>query len=465
MSQAAESTSAQHVLLVPVGSAGDVHPLVGVGRALAARGRRVTIVTNGYFEPLVRRAGLEFAELGTIEDYHRTTSDRRLWRQLSAPRALAESLLQAVPEVFEAIRTRYSPGRTVVAALGTAFGARIAHEALGVPLATLVLQPAAMRSLHEKPVMHLSLRRTDWMPRWVKGLSYRFQDLIADRVFGPGLNRFRAELGLPPVKHVLDGWWQSPQRIIGLFPPWFAARQPDWPSQMRLTGFPLFDERDDHPPDERLDALLSEATQTDPTQADLRPIAFTPGSAFRFGRRFFQTSVEVCRRLGRRGILLTRHAEQIPESLPEGVVHFDYVPLSRLLPHCAALVHHGGIGTMSQALAAGTPQLIVPWSFDQPDNAVRVARLGAGAWLAPRSYTPRRATRKLGELLESPNVPAACQRYRERLAGETPLVETCEAIESLFGTDGSGSLPKLPAEEHAVRPEEALRPSFSAADA
>jgi rhamnosyltransferase subunit B len=456
MASAEENTAAQHVLLVPVGSAGDVHPLIGVGRALAARGKRVTVITNGYFEPVVRGAGLEFAPLCQIDDYHRTIADPRLWRQLTAPQALAKSLLAAVPEAFRAIQQRYIPGRTVVAALGTAFGARIAHEALGVPLATLVLQPSALRSLHEKPVMHLCLRRTDLMPRWVKRLSYRFQDLIADGLLGPGLNRHRAELGLPAVNHVLAGWWLSPQRVIGLFPPWFAAPQPDWPPQLQLTGFPLFDERDDHPPIAELESLLDQ-------HAAAPPIVFTPGSAFRFGRRFFEVSAEVCRILGRPGILLTRHTEQLPRRLPEGVHHFEYVPLSRLLPRCAALVHHGGIGTLAQALAAGVPQLVVPWSFDQPDNAVRLARMGVGGWLSPRRYTARRAERMLSALLASDNVRSACADHRQRLVRQSPLEPTCEAIESLFGTDHSGTLPKVPCAEAA--PQRAkLKPTLATAE-
>src|SRR6202012_1799180 len=56
-----------------------------------------------------------------------------------------------------------------------------------------------------------------------------------------------------------------------------------------------------------------------------------------------------------------------------------YVPLRALLPRCAALVHHGGIGTTAEALRAGVPQVIVPLAFDQFDNAARVRALGAGA--------------------------------------------------------------------------------------
>ena len=69
--------------------------------------------------------------------------------------------------------------------------------------------------------------------------------------------------------------------------------------------------------------------------------------------------------------LLTRYPEQLPPALPASVRHERYVPFSAILPRCAAIVHHGGIGTCAQALAAGIPQLVSPFGFDQPDNAVR----------------------------------------------------------------------------------------------
>ena len=77
---------------------------------------------------------------------------------------------------------------------------------------------------------------------------------------------------------------------------------------------------------------------------------------------------------GRRGLLLSRHREHIPRTLPSDVRHVEYAPFSELLPRCAALVHHGGIGTSAQALAAGVPQLIMPMGHDQPDNSRACSR-------------------------------------------------------------------------------------------
>jgi UDP:flavonoid glycosyltransferase YjiC (YdhE family) len=138
--------------------------------------------------------------------------------------------------------------------------------------------------------------------------------------------------------------------------------------------------------------------------------------------------VEVCQLLQRRGILLTRYREQLPASLPETVRCFGFVPMGQLLPHCAAMVHHGGIGTTAQGLAAGTPQLIMPMAFDQPDNAARAVRLGVARAIAPRAFRPRTAARRLAELLESPDSIRNCQLLAQRTTDPHRLDAACEAI-------------------------------------
>ncbi|HLL88375.1 MAG TPA: nucleotide disphospho-sugar-binding domain-containing protein, partial [Tepidisphaeraceae bacterium] len=138
-----------------------------------------------------------------------------------------------------------------------------------------------------------------------------------------------------------------------------------------------------------------------------------------------------CRRLGRRGLLLTRFAEQVPTDLPPGVIHVPFAPFSQLLPRCAALVHHGGIGTTSQGLAAGVPQLVMPMSHDQPDNALRVMRLGVGDALAPRWFTGRRVAARLGALLGSADVRRRCADVVQKFGADDGIARACDLIESL----------------------------------
>ena len=409
-------------LLIAIGSHGDVHPFVGIGLALRARGHDVTLVANGHFEPLARRVGLGFVPAGTAAEYEALALRPDLWHPVAGFRLVMSSTVQAVRPVYDAVVRHYVPGETVVAASTLGLGARVAQERHGVPTATVHLQPSTIRTVHETPRLPGSPMRP-WQPAWVKSALWWLADRwVIDPAVAPGLNAFRAEVGLPPVTRVMEAWWNSPDRVIGMFPGWYAGLQPDWPPQTRLTNFPLYDEKGLEPLPESLARFLD---------AGDKPVAFTPGSAMWQGRAFFDAAVGTCRHLGRRGLLLSRRGEHVPPGLPPGVMHVPYAPFSELLPRCAALVHHGGIGTSSQAMAAGVPQLVTPMAHDQPDNAERLEKLGVGRSLPVKQFRPDPAARLLRELLESPTVAEACARVRQRTKAARGIDETCDLIEQL----------------------------------
>src|SRR5262249_35036708 len=153
------------------------------------------------------------------------------------------------------------------------------------------------------------------------------------------------------------------------------------------------------------------------------------GSAMQQGLRFFTEAAAACQKLGRRGILLSRWPQNVPPALPAGVRHFAYVPFSELLPHAAALVHHGGIGTTSQALAAGVPQLITPLASDQHDNADRLRRLGIADALEPKRLTAGTAAEKLRGLLDSRDVATRCREVAARIEPGRGIEKACDVIE------------------------------------
>jgi UDP:flavonoid glycosyltransferase YjiC (YdhE family) len=161
------------------------------------------------------------------------------------------------------------------------------------------------------------------------------------------------------------------------------------------------------------------------------PIAFSPGSANREAHSFFLAAVESCQRLGRRGILLTKYGEQLPANLPPAVRHFGFVPLSKLLPHTAALVHHGGIGSCAQALAAGVPHIVQPMSYDQFDNSRRLVGLGVGSEIPVRKFRGAAIAAALDSLWESPSVATRCRELASRCDGPATLSAACDALEQL----------------------------------
>jgi UDP:flavonoid glycosyltransferase YjiC (YdhE family) len=135
-------------------------------------------------------------------------------------------------------------------------------------------------------------------------------------------------------------------------------------------------------------------------------------------------------KLNRRVLLLTRHKDQLPKQLPATVRHELYAPFGRLLPRCAALVHHGGIGTTSQALRAGVPQLMMPMSHDQFDNAVRVRRLGAGGEVKRNRYRADRVASELARLVDSAQIIEAAREVQKRFTDDA-LTLTCELVQQL----------------------------------
>jgi rhamnosyltransferase subunit B len=407
-------------VLFPIGSTGDVNPFAAIGGALLKRGHRVVLVTNSYFENVALRNGLEFVSTGPAKAYVEMirSSDVPAGKRL---KLIFQRVLERMESTYRLIESNFSSAETVLIAPPLAFGARLAQEKLGLPLVTLNVETTNFRSSYA-PERAQTPRFLRPIVRYWRGTLLRaMDDWLLDPILLPRLNAFRAELGLAPISYAWRDWPHSPLLTIGLFPEWFAPRQPDWPPQARLTGFPLLDDRDLQP--EVLRFL----------EAGEPPIAFTLGTGAHFAKKFFEISAQACVKLRRRGMFLTRFGEWLPAKLPEGVIHFEYVPLSAVLVKLAALVHHGGIGTMAYSLRAGVPQLITPIFFDQPANAARLAQLGAGETIQPRHYSVDNVARALSRLLTSPQIRARCREIAGRFEGSDTIEDICRLIESVHG--------------------------------
>jgi rhamnosyltransferase subunit B len=414
------------VILNPVGSHGDVHPSIGIGRALRERGHQVSLVASAVYRDLAEANGFDFGPVGDEEAFASFLYDPNLWHPSRSLKAIfrPDSIGPLLREAYQRVAERYVPGDTVLVGGSLSLAARLAHEALGVPLATAHLQPFALLSAADPPrfpQMNTSFR----FPRWVVRLSYWYADrFVLDPLLGPPLNEFRRELGLPRQRRIWTVWRDSPQLVLGLFPEWYGGI-PDPKPQTRLTGFVRYDQGE-----KELPAPVREFLDAGPP-----PVVFSFGSAMRQGGPYFAAAAEACRLLNVRGLLLAKGSDQVPATLPPTVMHADYAPFSLVLPRAAAVVHHGGIGTSAQALAAGVPQLIMSLAFDQPDNAHRLERLGVARSLPAPRFTAPAAALLLQELLDSPKVAAACREYSQRVNAEDALPEICRLIEGLKGKD------------------------------
>jgi len=412
-----------NVLILPFGSHGDVHPFLGLGLALEQRGHRVSVAACNYFQDLIERTGLDYLELGAADEFLELAERPEIWHPTRAfGHIFNEGVARVLERQYSLVAERCAAGDTIVLANCFGFGARAAQEKLGAPLVTVHVQPSCLWSVFESPTLP-GVDFRPWMPKWFKRALFRLgESLFIDRSCRGVFDPFCKARGLPPARR-LARWWHSPECVLGLFPAWFGPPQPDWPANTYTSQFPLWDEAGLHPLPPAAAAFLA---------AGEPPVVFTPGSGNMQARPFFESAVDACRRLGKRGLLLTRFTEQVPADLLAGVLHAEYVPFSAVLPSAAAIVHHGGIGTTSQALRAGIPQLIMPMAYDQPDNAARLVRLGVGDWLAPAAFTGEAVAAKLAALLGSSQVAANCREVAGRFKGVEPFAEACQVLEE-FG--------------------------------
>jgi rhamnosyltransferase subunit B len=410
-----------HVLLPTMGSAGDVHPFIALGVALQARGHRATILTNPLFRPVVEAQGLGFLAVGTIEEANTAIANPELWHLRKGFSVIAQVIVPAIAQTYRLIE-KHADSSTVVAFSSLALGARLAQEKLGVPSASVHLQPSIIRTYADQGMMG-DVRLSASTPMWFKRGLFRLIDaVVLDRRLKAPLNELRAELGLPPVERVMHRWMHSPQLVIAFFPEWFAAPQPDWPANTHAVGFPLWDAHGDAAPLAEAEEFLS---------AGSAPILFTPGSAGATMQRFFEESVQAARQLGLRAMLVTNYPEQVPRHLPANIRVFGYVPFSQVLPRAALLVYHGGVGTLAQGVKASVPHLVVPHGYDQFDSGWRIEQLGLGQSIPERRYRAARVARAIDNILGDTAAPARRRHYANRIDSADAVARACGLIEGL----------------------------------
>lgn len=401
------------VLLLAHGTSGDVLPYVWLGRVLQQHGHEAVLIANGVFERHAEKAGLAFIPLEDADfEVHLQNPGRfQAWEGTRLAYEFAGRSAGAYAAAVESWTLRH--GRpSLMMASPILYGAHLAREKLGIPLITVHLSPLSIQSIHAPALFTPEMR-------WLKLLPYQIRKFILSRpnpfepAARPWVKKWCAEHGVPMPEHLSRTWWDSPDGSLALFPKWFAPVQPDWPPDLLTWEFPLQD-----PPEEEAlpGSLLSFLS------AGEKPVIFTAGTFNPYASHFFQVAAEATKELKCRAILVGDEVNRLQECASPEILTIGFAPFGPLLRKAAALVHHGGIGTLSQAFSAGIPQIIIPLVNDQYDNAARLKRLGAGNVLARRALSTQRLAKTLANLLSDRAVKDSAVRCAE---------DTCQRLDPL----------------------------------
>lgn len=241
---------------------------------------------------------------------------------------------------------------------------------------------------------------------------------VRPALVAPALDRLRAEHGLPPDPDLAA---LSRYLVLSPFPPGY--RDPADPLPATAHGF-----RASPVPRSGAGPAVVERLGGGPVVYVTLGTIFTTESGDLLSRVLAgvrELPVEVVVTVGR-----TRDpAELGPQP---GTVHVEhYVDQSLLLPHCAAVVTHGGSGSVLGALAHGLPLVCLPMGADQPLNAARCTALAVGLALDVMTLTPHDARDATSAVLTDPGYRQAAGRLQAEIAALPPPSHAVALLERL----------------------------------
>ncbi len=371
--------SGKKVVLATRGTFGDAIPFVGIGKQLLAMGHRPVLASAREYEPLAREHGLDWAPMAPHFDQYvkdlgldKAAILKKAFKPLIGGKFVADKLVKPYLEQSYAELGAALEGASLLISGPTVSWARIIAHEKQVPWRSVMLQSLPLGAMSAQDPAHMPFvpvhKMRDWLGEdryravfgWLRNVGRPFLGTLDDRAKLAGCYD-------PAINPIFEGTF-SPRGTIVMIPTQMM-RNPlptDLPGPVKYAGFSFFD-GGTKPLSPELEAFLAKGEP---------PVVFSLGSgAVGNAADYYQHWSRLCSELGLRALFLTADHD-LGKTFPDTQMLVPWVSVSALFPRAKAVVSAGGIGMCGHVVRAGVPQIIVPFNFDQPDNAARLARLG-----------------------------------------------------------------------------------------
>ncbi len=437
-------------LIALVDGGGTVPVELGVVGRLVERGHDVTVLAEDSMEADVEATGAMFRRWDTAPnrpDRRPENDPYRDW-ECKNPRQLFARLLEAqfvgplrayANDVGAAI-AEHRPDLVVCSQF--AFGAMVAAETEGIPFDVLLPNVYLFPFEGSTPV-GMGLRPSTGplgraRDRLLRAMTHRMWDKGLDR-----LNALRAEGGLQPLAHFMDQPHQARRQLV-LTSTAFDFPAPTLPANVRYVGPVLDDPR----------WATEDSTEWTPPPGDDPLVLVGLSSTFQDHVATLQRIVDALATLPVRGIVTTGPALEPGTINPAAnVVVVANAPHRVVLEHAAAVVTHGGHGTVVKALAAEVPLVVLPHGRDQLDNAVRVTARGAGVKVK-RTASAATIADAVRQVLNDPTYQQAAAQLGAAIRADARSSSVIDELENGLecNSRGPGRQGDAPAQAGAARP-------------
>ncbi len=391
------------LVMTTFGSTGDLNPFIALGLALRVRGHDVIFAVEANFQKQLTLLGFPVRLLTGNQEKALAPFRHQIFntdQPLTSLKLLVDHyILPALPAKVAELREICQQADLLIS-VAPQFAASIVAELVQIPLLSVVLVPSTLpsASIAAQP---LSID----LPAALQRLSNRFS------WFAGGL--FLRQIVDKPINNVRRMFHVSPRPNLM----WTGNLSQQFTAVAVSSAFLP----------ETLKAFL---------QGDKPVVAVTAGSVAPEERALFlsyyQTSIESILACGARALVINAPANIAFSGQRDEVLHLPFAPFSEVFPACAAVIHHGGIGTIAQCLRAGVPSLVVPGGIDQPFNTAQVVQRKAGVWIPRKHYTTRRAEHALTALLFTPTYRKHVREIQAQILQEDGVATLCTAVEQIL---------------------------------
>lgn len=398
------------VLIIAVGSRGDVAPLTGVGVGLLHAGHDVAIAAYTPFAQMVTGCGLRFLELPADLEPAADVNPMKSLTAFASPsgmRALGNDILTAVAD---------EPADLLLLSPFAEMAGHPLAEALGAKSIGVRLQPFSPTADYPPAVVG------GWSgPGTVNRTASATGAWAIDRLYGAVIADFRRGLNLPSMsaRRLRQRRTAANWPVLHGYSPHVAPRPADWRSGLKVTGYWWPAAGDWLPP----------AVLTDFLTAGPPPVFVTFGSMMTSTHRAEQLSSLICtaaRRAGVRMIVQAGWAEL--DVADDDVLTIGEAPHEWLFLRVAAVAHHCGAGTVAAGIKAARPTIALPAYGDGPFWARRLEHLGVSvATIAQRSLTADRLAAALRTAVGDRTVLDNARRLAGAIASEDGIARAVHA--------------------------------------
>ena len=411
------------IVFACAGSLGEIYPMIALAAGMKKRGHQTCIAAPNIYEAAVSKAGLEFHRLRPDISLNQDQIDR-IWRNVNV--WIKEIQRPALNDAYADLMSAMQGADMLVSRHPVLVAPQVA-EMTGAKWVTTKLAPAEYMSRFDPVLLGPSLfsralYRTPALPNLISAPLHS----LSVRYCHMGIGELRKSIGLAPSRFPDHRGAQRPDLELVMFSKLLGTPMPDWPAEALQTGAIFMDEAvPEAPLDARIEKFLCEGAP---------PVIFALGSlgGASIVQRFLRLAIEAVDKVGARAILLcgSEHNRlSLPADLPPSVLTIDQAPFGQLFARGSVLVTHGGVGTVSLALRSGKPQIIWPYTFDQPDNAARLERIGLAQIIYRHDCSVSDLASRIHRALNSAETISLANHAAHVIANEHGLESACQALE------------------------------------